>query len=129
MQENLLWRPNATLSQASQPAPWPIELKNLLIRAMFVVGTESNVILVRETGTSKTPHQVGGTKLRIFSKYPDWKSFYLNPVTNEQATPLRTESQKEEQTGKPNTIIITYYIPYRSHWIVPSASCTIKEKI
>ena len=109
MQENLLWRPNATLSQASQPAPWPIELTNLLIRTMFVVGTESNVILVREISTSKTPHQVGGTKLRIFSKYPDWKStFYLNPDNSpsQMNRPPHSGQSRNKKSKQVNQILL-----------------------
>jgi len=119
-------RPDAALSQASQPVPWPVELTNSLIRAMFVVGTASNAALVKEMGTSKTPHQVGSTKCRILRKYPDWKATfsYLNPdnspltsssdnsTTDEEsdeqeATPHREDSQ-EEQTGTPHTIVIAY---------------------
>ena len=97
---------------------------------MFVVGTESNVALAREMGTSKTPNQVGGAKLRILKKYPDWKSTfsYLNPdnspssdstpsdssdeESNEQASPPRSVPEREDieiivlEEGAAQTIVV-----------------------
>ena len=58
----------------SQPRHWDEETVRQFVRALFVVGTGSNVEIAREMKSKKTAHNVKGYKLRILKDHPDWKT-------------------------------------------------------
>ena len=72
-------------------------------RATFVVGHTSNVALVAQVRTSKTPHQVGKVKMRILKQYPNWRDTfaYLNPanIGNQPHSPPSTMSDSSLNTS------------------------------
>ena len=65
------------------------------VRALFVVGTGSNVEIAREIKSKKTAHNVKGYKLRFLKDHPDWKTEFrqLDP----EYTPSDSERTAEEE--------------------------------
>ena len=56
----------------SQPRHWDEETVEKFIRALFVVGTGSNVKIAREMRSKKTAHNVKGYKLKLLKDHPNW---------------------------------------------------------
>jgi len=48
------------------------------IRALFVVGTHSNVEITREMKTKKTGHNVKGYKLHFLRDHPNWQKEFAH---------------------------------------------------
>ena len=82
-------------SADSQPRHWDEETVRQFVRALFVVGTGSNVEIAREMKSKKTAHNVKGYKLRFLKDQPDWKTEFrqLDP----KYTPSDSERTAEEE--------------------------------
>ena len=82
-------------SADSQPRHWDDETVRQFVRALFVVGTGSNVEIAREIKSKKTAHNVKGYKLRFLKDHPDWKTEFrqLDP----EYTPSDSERTAEEE--------------------------------
>ena len=82
-------------SADSQPRHWDDETVRQFVRALFVVGTGSNVEIAREMKNKKNAHNVKGYKLRFLKDHPDWKTEFrqLDP----EYTPSDSERTAEEE--------------------------------
>ena len=82
-------------SADSQPRHWDDEMVRQFVRALFAVGTGSNVEIAREMKSKNTAHNVKGYKLRFLKDHPDWKTEFrqLDP----EHTPSDSERPAEEE--------------------------------
>ena len=85
-------------SADSQPRHWDGETVQRFIRAMFVVGTGSNVEIAKEMKSKKTAHNVKGFKLKFLKENPNWRTEYshLDP----SVVPTDSEQEEREVTTK-----------------------------
>lgn len=92
----------------SQPWHWNEEIVEKFIRALFVVGTDSNVEFAREMKSVKTAHNVKAYKLKFLKDHPDWKTEFrhLDTSADLETTDVEKEVAMEEEevtleTGTP----------------------------
>ena len=91
------------MSADSQPRHWDDETMRQFVRALFVVGTGSNVEIAREMKSKKTAHNVKGYKLRFLKDHPDWKTEFrqldpgYTPSDSERIAEEEEESVVEEE--------------------------------
>ncbi len=80
----------------SQPWHWDGETEQEFIRAMFIVGTDSNVEIARQLKSKKTAHNTKGPKLRFLKEHPNWRTKFshLDP----SVVPPSDSEEEEEET-------------------------------
>ena len=80
----------------SQPRHWDGEMVQEFVRAMFVVGTGSNVEIARQIKSKKTAHNVKGFKLRFLKEHPNWRTEFSHLEPGIVPSPDSEEDEIEE---------------------------------
>jgi len=82
----------------SQPRHWDKDTVEKFIRALFVVGTHSNVEITREMKTKKTGHNVKGYKLRFLRDHPNWRKEFAHLSGKSPSPPVIVSDEETEES-------------------------------
>ena len=88
----------------SQPRHWDSETVQQFVRAMFVVGTGSNVEIARHMKSKKTAHNVKGFKLKFLKEHPNWRTEFRN--LNPSVVPPSDSEEEETETITVEIVIV-----------------------
>ena len=77
------------------------------IRALFVVGTGSNVEIAREMRSKKSAHNVKGFKLKFLKDHPNWNTEYRHLDPKGVSPDSENVTKEEEETSEVTTEVVT----------------------
>ena len=109
-----------------QPWHWDEETVEKFIRALFVVGTSSNVEIATEMRSKKTAYNVKGYKLKFLKDHPKWNTElrYLNPKGVSSDSEIATQ---EEEIPEVTTEVVAVETPAeREETVVIEAAVEIE---